>query len=112
MRRKSVNGNRSAGLRLKKSPQGGPHHRLHRRERTERAAPPLPYLGPERTDTGVAVPLVSEIAGQLLDSTLMFRLVSRWSPSRRAVGGIESGAVSSGASGWACHVQLLSSRAD
>jgi transposase len=33
---------------IKKNPQGRPHHRVHRRERTERAAPPLPYLGPER----------------------------------------------------------------
>ncbi len=47
---------------IKKSPQGRPHHRLHRRERTERAAPPLPYLGPKRTDTGAAVPLQLEDA--------------------------------------------------
>jgi hypothetical protein len=57
-----VSGKRSAGRRLKKSPQGRPHHRLHRRERTEREAPPLPYLGPEGTDTGAAVPLQLEDA--------------------------------------------------
>ena len=30
---------------IKKSPQRKPHHRLHRRERIERAPAPLPYLG-------------------------------------------------------------------
>ncbi len=45
MRRKSAHGNRSVGRRLKKSPNGRPDHRLHRREWAERTAPPLPYLG-------------------------------------------------------------------
>jgi hypothetical protein len=57
-----VNGNRSTGRRLKKSPQGRPYHRLHRRERTERAAAPLPHLGAQRTDAGPAVPLQLEDA--------------------------------------------------
>src|SRR5437773_2117065 len=37
---------------IKKSPQRGAHHRLHRRERIERAPAPLPYLGATRTDAG------------------------------------------------------------
>ena len=48
--------------RLKKSPPGRPHDRLHRRERTERAAPPLPHLGTKRTNAGAAVPLQLEDA--------------------------------------------------
>ena len=57
-----MNGNRSTGRRLKKSPQGRPSHRLHRRERTERAAAPLPHLGAQSTDAGAAVPLQLEDA--------------------------------------------------
>ena len=40
---------------LKKSPLGGPNHRLRRRERAERAAPPLPHVGAARTDPGAAI---------------------------------------------------------
>ena len=45
---------------LKKGQKRRPHHRLHRRERTERASPPLPYLGTTRTDAGAAIPLQLE----------------------------------------------------
>src|ERR1700724_192567 len=39
---------------LKKSPPGGPNHRLRRRERAERATPPLPHLGAARPDSSAA----------------------------------------------------------
>src|SRR5438034_1838122 len=49
-KKRSGCGSRSVGRRLKKSPQRGAHHRLHRRERIEREPAPLPYLGATRTD--------------------------------------------------------------
>src|SRR5437899_10099386 len=54
-KKRSGCGSRSVGRRLKKSPQRGAHHRLHRRERIERAPAPLPYLGATRTDAGAAI---------------------------------------------------------
>src|SRR6266566_8972187 len=56
-KKRSGCGSRSVGRRLKKSPQRGAHHRLHRRERIERAPAPLPYLGATRTDAGAAISL-------------------------------------------------------
>ena len=54
-RRRSGGGNRSAGPRLKKSPERKPYDRLHRRKRTERATTPLPHLGAAGTDAGAAI---------------------------------------------------------
>ncbi len=59
---KSGTGNGSVGRRLKKSPKRGPHHRLHRRKRTERTAAPLSHLGAEGTDAGAAISLQLEDA--------------------------------------------------
>src|ERR1700746_2022253 len=55
-------GSSSAGRRLKKSPKRGPHHRLHRRKRTERTPASLPHLGAARRDAGAAVSLQLEDA--------------------------------------------------
>src|SRR5271156_4746880 len=60
--KRSSAGNGTAGRSLKKSPPKRAHHCLHRRERTKRAAPPLPHLGAARTDTGAAIPLQLESA--------------------------------------------------
>src|ERR671930_912838 len=62
MKTRSGDGNRSAGRRLKKSPKRGPHHRLHRRKRIDRAPTPLSHLGAEGTDIGAAIPLQREEA--------------------------------------------------
>ena len=61
-KRRSGDGSRSAGRRLKKSPKRRPHHRLHRRKRIERAPAPLPYLGAAGTDAGAAISLQLEDA--------------------------------------------------
>jgi len=55
-------GSSSVGRRLKKSPQRRPHHRLHRRERTERAPAPLSHLGTAGTNAGTAISLQVEDA--------------------------------------------------
>src|SRR6202007_3393816 len=61
-KRKSGNGNGSAGRRLKKSPKRKAYHRLHRRKRTERETPSLSHLGPVWAHAGAAVPLHLEDA--------------------------------------------------
>src|SRR6266481_2618989 len=55
-------GSSTAGPSLKKSPPGGPNYRLRRRERAERAAPPLPHVGAARTDPGAAISFQLEAA--------------------------------------------------
>src|SRR6202521_3323922 len=45
---------------LKKGQKAGPDHSFHRRERAQRAAPPLPHLGAAGTDPGAAIPLQLE----------------------------------------------------
>ncbi len=62
MKKRSGGGSRSAGPRLKKSPERRPHHRLHRRKRIERAAAPLSHLGTERADAGAAISFYLEDA--------------------------------------------------
>jgi hypothetical protein len=54
-RRRSGTGNECAGHGLKKSARRAAHHRLHRRNRAERAAPSGAHLGPARTDPGAAI---------------------------------------------------------
>ena len=61
-RRRSRSGSGSAGRRLKKSPKRKTDDRFHRRERIERAAPPLPHGGAARTDSGAAIPFQLEDA--------------------------------------------------
>jgi len=84
MQRRSGGGSRSAGRRLKKSPPGRPHHRLHRRKRTEPAPAPLPHLGAPWTDARVAVSLQLEDTvgdGRCDMVELLFPAVSRHHPS-------------------------------
>src|SRR2546425_10789367 len=61
-KRRSGDGNRSAGRSKKKREKRGPHDRLHRRKRTEPKAAPLPDLGATRTDAGAAISLQLEDA--------------------------------------------------
>src|ERR1700693_3528999 len=82
-RRPSGDGRRSAGRRLKKSPKTGAHHCLRRRKRIEPEAAPLPHVGAEGADAGVAVPLqledfVGHGRGNLVE--LLFPPVSRHYP--------------------------------
>src|SRR5271163_1748310 len=61
-RRPSATGRRSPGLTLKKSPKRAAYDRFPRRERTEPAAAPLPYLLAAGTHAGAAVSLQLEDA--------------------------------------------------
>ena len=56
-RRPLLPGNPKNGLGLKKSPERAAHHRLYRRERSERAAAPSALLGAERSDAHPRVQL-------------------------------------------------------
>src|ERR1700724_2185981 len=68
-------GRSTAGPSLKKSPPGGPNHRLRRRERAERATPPLPHLGAARTDSSAAISFQLEAAlGDGRDNLVAFLL--------------------------------------
>src|SRR5713101_8786807 len=68
-------GRSTAGPSLKKSSPGGPNHRLHRRERAERAAPPLPHVGASRTDLSAAISFQLEAAlGDGRDNLVAFLL--------------------------------------
>src|ERR1700735_1128187 len=58
----SSSGRRCAGRSLKKSAPRGPPDPLHRRKRTERAAPPGAHLGAARTNAGAAIPFQLETA--------------------------------------------------
>src|SRR2546426_8388960 len=56
----SSGGKASAGPRLKKSANGRPHDRLHRRKRIKPTAASLPDLGTARADARAAIPLQLE----------------------------------------------------
>src|SRR5215470_5233795 len=60
MKPASSGGKASVGQRLKKSANGRPHDRLHRRKRIKPTAASLPDLGAPWPDTGAAIPLELE----------------------------------------------------
>ena len=93
MRNESGIGRRGHGLLLKKSPAGRAYDRLRRRERTEPAAAPLPDVGAEGADAGLAVQLQLEefVGGGWSDAAELLLPVIPRSREERASGGFPGG---------------------
>src|SRR5208283_3271090 len=87
-------GGTNNGQPLKKSPQRGPHDRLHRRERNKPAAAPLPNLGAARADSRPAVQLqLEDVVRHCRPDVLELLLpASSWLGQKRAGGGFSGSA--------------------
>ncbi len=80
---RSADGKQGVGQNLKKSPVEAPNDRIRGRERVERKATPLPYVGPSWADSSASIPFQLEnnfgnCRNHLVD--LLLPVVSRDNP--------------------------------